>query len=448
MKYTIEDIVLSFEFDFLCDFTQERIQSLFKKELSVTIKTFNSYIDYDTNKSNNEDNVNILYIPVDGAIRKLTTPFLPYKKTFALLIKILDLLSSICTTNDQCSLIVNIKYDDSKFGGDFLKHLDILKFISFFDEEKIFKLFPNRRGFYSCRSIKKVYPYDLNVKVPSVESILDYSYKLPFGDFYGVDFKSVYSNYVSFKYIGGKQYETKSKDIITLIDYFAKFTFDVCTNAIEFNSEGKQKLADIHNRFYQTYIACQDYELFKKRFPKIKLMYDLKIRPVFIKTMISLYSERIAAFLVDTNFRNGILNYDSTIDKFEIRNATIKNGGIFNDVHVITSKIEKGIFVRCDIKQSELSKTRIQNSNIYNSKIETALLYDSFTDSKCKINNSEVKGDMSFISGQIFNSIIYSGRFGANNKTLVSSNNVIINLKENDSVKNIKKERHDFRSFY
>ena len=70
------------------------------------------------------------------------------------LIKVLKWIKENGYTNDRCGIHFNISFNDEKMGSSFLTRLNRLKFILDFDEDKIWKDYPNRKNSVYAKSIK------------------------------------------------------------------------------------------------------------------------------------------------------------------------------------------------------------------------------------------------------------------------------------------------------
>ena len=91
---------------------------------------------------------------------ELVTGSQPYQEARVTLIKVLKWIKENGYTNDRCGIHFNISFNDEKMGSSFLTRLNRLKFILDFDEDKIFKDYPNRKNSVYAKSIKFVMPVD------------------------------------------------------------------------------------------------------------------------------------------------------------------------------------------------------------------------------------------------------------------------------------------------
>ena len=305
--------------------------------------------------------------------------------------------------------------------------IDILKFILCFDENKVYSLFPERKLNYNARSIKNLRPLSISNEITDKSKIEYYQYKLPTEKYYAVNF-NVVENTIKFKYLGGLNYEKNADKIIEAVKYFLDFSLLCVNKKVEITDSIRTRLFEICTRYNEIYDCCSDLGRFESNFKMIELRYDLKKHPAFKRIMIEMYGPKIAEFLILSNCRNGILNYNSKTQRLEIKGTKMKNGGIFQDIDIISSTIKGGMFKLCQMKKTNIEQSYLDETSIYSTEIKNCKLVDCFIDSKSKTINSEVHGELSYLNGTVKNTTIYNGTLGNSKSLELDSKSIVMNL--------------------
>ena len=97
----------------------------------------------------------------------------------------------------------------------------------------IYKYFPNRKNNFYAKSIKKLIPFKgynfskdaVNITTNNFQMTNDTKY-------YGVNLKEAFNGRLEFRYIGGKDYQFKTKEIMELMDYFITLSWNSIDNKL------------------------------------------------------------------------------------------------------------------------------------------------------------------------------------------------------------------------
>jgi hypothetical protein len=332
---------------------------------------------------------------------ELVTGPMKYKDARNVIIKVLEWISNNGYTNERCSIHANISIDENLLPTRFrIQNLNVLKFLLSFDEEKIYSVFPKRRDSVYSRSIKEVKPQK-SVFFISPDSTL-YSkeaFKTPFEKYYGVNFLKSEKGYLEYRYMGGADYEKKTKKILDLIEYFIGHLQETL-NFEEYNDSEKRQFQKMVEKQNKIGIAFVKYAEFVKAFPDIKVTMDMNDNPEVLQAVWANLRDKLFAFIISGNMKKGEFNYDSEIGRFQLKSTKLKNVRI-DEVEFIDCEIEgvleRCAFYNCKIKHSRLTFCDFAKGNTVDfSKVSESPLHvsnvlnDCFIENKTNIINCEV----------------------------------------------------------
>jgi len=164
-----------------------------------------------------------------GLIELVTGP-MPYRNARLVIVKMLGWIRENGYTSDRASIHLNMSFNpDYLEEPNMIQHMDVLKFILEFDEDRVYKYFPNREDSTYAKSIKWIMPkheaFYYNADLINKDNFTFANTK-----YYGINFEKAQSNYLEFRYIGGKDYEKRQEDILTLADRFKHKVLDLLSN--------------------------------------------------------------------------------------------------------------------------------------------------------------------------------------------------------------------------
>ena len=130
---------------------------------------------------------------------ELVTGSLPFTEAKIILAKTLKWIKEHGSTNDKCSIHINVSFDGKKLGPHSnVSKLDIGKFVLNFDENKVFEHFPDRKNSVYSKSIKFIVPLS-SFHQESPEKTLSKNYMFVSEKYYGVNFNKVPKGYIEFR---------------------------------------------------------------------------------------------------------------------------------------------------------------------------------------------------------------------------------------------------------
>lgn len=332
---------------------------------------------------------------------ELVTGPMPFREARNTIIKVLEWISNNGYTNDRTSIHANISIDENKLPTkDRVQNMNLLKFILSFDEGRVYEVFPNRKDSVYSRSIKEIRA-NASVFFISPDSTI-YSrdaFTVPTEKYYGVNFLKAEKGYLEYRYMGGDNYEKKTKKILDLINYFilhlqSTLNFEDYTGTEKLAFEKIKKEQNVASGAFIKYTA------FQKTYPDIKVLFDMNDNPEVIQGVWGNLRDKLFEFIVTGNMKKGEYNYDSELGRFQLKDSVLKNVKV-SDVEFLNCEIEGVMehcaFYDCEIKHSRITMSNFAKGNVVDfSKINESLLHvgnvlnDCFIENKSNIINCEV----------------------------------------------------------
>lgn len=439
---------VGFEFEFyMKDLSYYKTLEILNKELSP-VKVW-GFRQYHSNFTPDKDNFKIEPDLSGGSnMVELVTGPLDFFDAKYYLVKIINFIQNYGYTNEKCSVHFNLSFSDENKN---LNDTNILKLILNIDEEEIYRAFPSRKGNIYAKSVKKIIPYKeydfFNIPI----SVVKNNMRLPNDKYYGINFLHVNSDKDSqrleFRYIGGKDYEKNIGQLIYFLERFIITVYDSID--VEFNSEDINKLEGYLEENISSYKNLSKYDNFIVEFPTIQLQIDQDGN----YDIISAYYEKIynkIFSLVDSteDLQECILNYVTSTQIMEVVDARIKSTSTIKNFELINCQVE-GIFEDCffvgsEVRNSQVSKSKLQHTEAINSKILNCNV-EASTLENCYFMDGYLNGDM---QGGVYR----SGRLGPfatmdSEVKVVTDDNNFFDTKYDDETKGDKKGVIDIKSF-
>jgi len=343
-----------------------------------------------------------------GMIELVTGP-LPFVESKLIIAKTLKWIRENGSTNERCSIHINIAFDGKKLGTPTnISNLDIGKFVLNFDENAVYEAFPDRRDSVYAKSIKFIVPLS-GMTQPSPERISWKNYMFVSEKYYGVNFNKLSKNYIEFRYLGGADYEKKYNTIMNMTEHFVLSLYESLIDPV-YNTEDLKKLDVIlekHKGIVESYKA---YKIFQRNFPKVKLMVDLQTYDQIVETYYPKMREKIFELLTKAGLKEGLINYDSDTGKMQLKNAKLMKCFEIKGIDIVDCKIQ-GNIIGCDIFSTELINSSMMECNLFgatdaiDSKIE-----DSYVSKNVAVKDSYVFGERGVFSGDMEGGIFRKGR--------------------------------------
>lgn len=333
---------------------------------------------------------------------EVVTPPMVYLEAKDFIQKMHKWIDDFGKTTKHSSVHINLNLPDRTLKN----NLDVFKFILSFDENFVYKNFPNRKGNIYCQSIKQFYPINIHM---DFKPNFKFNYNFPNTKYFGVNFSKLQKNYLEYRYIGGENYHRKDDRIINLMDYFILHLYDTIDNP-SLKESDKVQFHQILNPIKDIRYKTEDYDIFKRSFPKISLSVDMKSDENIIKSFWGRIKETIFDILIKNKFIGEInINYNTDIGIMELANNDNLRGVHFENVGFYNCTVT-GVINRCIAVNCELDRLSAVNSKLKNCEINDGKVFNSIADS-CEFNNVYVSNPEkmeTYISGTFNEGIIAS----------------------------------------
>ena len=400
--------VIGFEFEFyMKDLSFYKTLEMLNNELSpVKVWGFRKYhSDFTPDKDNFKIEPDL---SGGNNLVELVTGPLDYFDAKYYFIKIIKFIQNYGYTNDKCSIHFNLSFKEEDKN---LNDLNILKLILNTDEEEIYKYFPSRKDNVYSKTIKKIIPYKeydfFNIPIGVVKNNI----RIPNDKYYGVNFLNINNDIktqrLEFRYIGGKDYEKNPGQLIYFLDRFIINTWDSIDTG--FTPEDIDKLEDYLENNIKTFNNFSKYDNFIVDYPSIQLQID----QISNYDMVSSYYDKIFNKLYNlidgtTDLKDCIINYVTNTQTIEIVDANIKASSTLRNYEFINCEIngifESSSFLGCNVRNSQISKSTIEHTDLLNTKLLS-----------CKVDGSNLNNCFfmdGYLNSDMIGGVFRSGQLG------------------------------------
>jgi hypothetical protein len=393
---------IGFEFEFYSDLNRNEIALDLGKVLGKKIMVFSKY------HSSFKPTKDIFKIEPDysggSKMVELITGPLPYFESIPILIKTLKWIDENGYTDKKCAFQFGVSIDTSIYPEITpVGKINILKFILGFDENVIYKKFPDRYGSLYAKSIKRIIPSNRFVDPTNLSFIDKNLFEVPLEKNMGINFLKVPEGYFEVRYLGGKDYQKKYTSIKDVMDYIITYTFQVLETNDGFSENDLKILKSFLSEIYKNASSFIDSQTFQKNYPHLNVMIDLKSDPQILRSFFLNVRDVLYDLIVENNIKEGMINYDSNLGKFQIKDVETQRAYLLKDYDILDSKIS-GNILNCRLFGCNLSNSTIEDSDLITTNeidkskiINTDVMFsntvhDSYIDNKEKEINCEVYG--------------------------------------------------------
>jgi hypothetical protein len=322
---------------------------------------------------------------------ELVTGPLEYAEARNVLIKVFEWIQDNGYTTERCSTHLNISIDGVKLPTKFtIQNLNLLKFILSFDENMIYKAFPNRADSVYARSIKEIYPNNIFFYQQDTPVITANNFRLPNEKYFGVNFLKREKGYLEYRYLGGKDYEKSAKKILDILDYCILHLHDTL-NFTEYSKDDERYFKDLYKKQAELAKPFVKYESFKKAFPNLEVTVDLGNEDMILQAYWNNIREKLFDLIIRGGLKKGKFNYDTEVSKYQLLGAKVKNCKI-DFIEFVSCEVEGVIqnsaFYKCKVSNSRITECTAPVDNKFSfCKIAEVPLHASNTCDDCFIEN-------------------------------------------------------------
>ena len=403
----LKKAILGFEFEFYTDRSYYKLLELLNRELApIKVHGKRKYhSDMEVDEYNFKIEPDLSGGP--NMVELITGP-MPYSNAKLTLLKCLSILQKYAKTDDKTSIHINISFDKD-LTDKTLDKLNKLKVILNVDEDLVYKYFPTRKNNFYSKSVKKLIPFKGYDYVNDAINILINNIQLPDTKYYGINIKEAYNGRLEFRYIGDKDYQFKTREIMELMDYFITLTWNSID--VELDDDDILKLRLFLEENINNFKNFTRLENFIAEFPTIQLEVDKDDSFVTVKTYYSNIYTKIYDIVKNVyNLNNCILNWDTTNKKLEIVDGDFQTIFDLSNISIIDSNANGGTyndctFINCEVKNAHLHNCTMVSCEVYNCKMENTNVDQTSMLKNCYFYGGLLNGD--FVSG-----VFRSGKIG------------------------------------
>lgn len=418
--------VIGIEAEFYSNMSYYKTLEILNKEFDpIKIHGFRSY-----HPNFKPDGDNFIITPdLSGGsnmVEIITGP-LDYFSAKHYLLKILKFIQTHGYTNKKCSLHINISFNKDKCDKD-IKNLNVLKHILRTNEDEIYDIFPERENNIYAKSVKKLIPFrDYDFSNVSID-VIKQSLRIPNDKYYGVNISKINdydSARLEYRYIGGKEYEYKSGDIMELMNKFIIQTYENINS--EFEEDDVEELGKYLDTKISNFKSFNRYDNFLVEFPNI----DIQIDQSGQYDIVNSYYPQIHDGLYDLiesieDLKECVINYHTHTKNIEVVGAEFKSVMNIKGFEFINCEITSGIFNDCNFFASDITNSHINQSSAERCDFNKSKLISSSLE-RCNLSDCFFMGG--YLNSDMQGGIFRSGKVGPHGS--ISSMTKIVTDKSN-----------------
>ncbi len=381
----LKDSVIGFEFEFYTNKSYYKLMEYLGNNLDpVKIHGFRKY---HSKFKPDEDNFKIEPDLSGGYdMVELVTGPIPYVNAKITLLKILKILQDIAKTDERCSIHINISFDGKK-SEKILGDLNRLKLILNIDEEYVYRFFPTRQDNIYAKSVKTIIPFKGYDYSNDAVNILVNNLELPDTKYYGINIQTVEKGRLEYRYIGGKNYQFKTSEILTLMDYFIALTWNCVAETLD--EEDMEVLREYLFENINMFKTFFSYEDFISNFPTIDIQVDRMNEYAILKAYYDNFYDKVYDLVQNIyNLSNCILNFDTQQNRLELVEADFRTIFDIDRVDIIECTANSGRYNSCNIISSEVINGNIKGGSIVDSNILNSKIEGSKIDGNTEVNDT------------------------------------------------------------
>lgn len=352
---------IGFEFEFFSNHSYIKTMELINLEFDpIEVWGFNQYHS-DFPVSDKVFKIEPDYSGGSEMIELITGP-MDWVDARIILIKSLNFIRKFGYTDEYCSVHINISFSDVN-----VKEMNPIKLILNFNEDFVYDKFPTRRNNIYARSVKWIVPFeDWDDSEVALNSIIQCVQIPDDTKYYGINIQKMWQGYLEYRYIGGADYQNKTDEILSLMDYFIMQTKKSVTDPLvpEDNIKLLSYLEDNINWFKQ----YKTYNDFLGNIDGVRIEIDESPDYQTITASWDKFKDKLFEIIKSCDsIKNAAINYNSTTNRVEIVDALINNIHYLKGVDFINCQIRECTLYNCDVVDSTIDGGHIYNSKIYES---------------------------------------------------------------------------------
>jgi hypothetical protein len=399
---------VGWEFEFYSKYPRREIASRLSQLLGKSVRAF---FRYHTPYKPTQDTMKLEPDFSGGvSMHELITGPLPYYEAVGVLIKVLKWIDENGWTDRNSAVQFNISFDKSDLARlPDLKTVNRLKYSLGFDEEYILSRFPERRDSVYSKSIKRIVAANNFIKPGPVVMPNTEMYKVINDKNSGVNFGKLRKNYLEIRYMGGKDYQKKYKEIRECMEYVLEYTFKTLQNNEVYSDKEIQEMTRLVKEIYEKSSSLNSLEKIRENYPDLIVLMDLKSDEEILKSFFPRIREVLYDLVIHNGITAGYINIDTQINKTQIKEVKTNKAYELIGYDIVDSEI-RGYMETCrlintEVNNSELNDCKLMGANT----VKKSKIIDSEIDAGNEIEDSYIDVGTLPISGSIKGGVIRSG---------------------------------------
>jgi hypothetical protein len=225
----------------------------------------------------------------------------------------------------------------------------------------------------------------------------------------GVNFNKLRKNYLEIRYLGGKDYQKKYKEIRECMDYVIQYTFMTLQNNDNYTEREIQEMTKMVKEIFEKSSKINSLSLIAENYPDLKVFVDLRSDLETLKTFFPKIREVLYDLIVMNNITSGYVNIDTQITKTQIKGAKTKKAYELIGYDIVDSEI-RGYLENCrlintDVELSEVNDCELMGANV----IKKSKVLDTEIRPGNEVIDSYIDVGTLPVSGEIKGGVIRSG---------------------------------------
>jgi len=342
-------------------------------------------------------------------LMELVTGPIQYSDARLMIIRVSEWIKENGYTNDRTSIHLNLSFDTDKIENKRrISMMNVLKFILEFNEDVVFNLFPQRENSAYAKSVKFVLPNSETYNIDG-DLIDENNFTFPLSKYYGINFEKRIKNYLEFRYIGGKDWETKTSKILHLLDSFLVQLWK-STESRKFTHLNSLELKKILSANRRIIDARTNWRVIEKKWKNVEFTVDLHRDVEIIQNFWSSIHKRIIKLFTHGSLSEGHINYDSDTGKIQIKDGELSYCVDLEGYDFIDCNIS-GELSECDIFGGTTSNSDVIDCNFYNgAKIKSTKVKSCYVSIDSKAEDCYIYGKGMF-KGEMLGGIFRDGEY-------------------------------------
>ena len=350
----------------------------------------------------------------------------PYKDIHTFLNTILFWINENASLNYSTLLKVNLLYNFNELQTlTSISNMDIGKMVLKIDEKYINERFPEMEGSPFSMSIKKLIPFNMAINASNVTNLKN-NFRIPTGEYYGVDFTKQPQGELSFNYIGGPEYSNRVKGIHEVLEYYIFTTYQVLNSEV-----GTPTMVEELNKLteeYRTFRKCYyNFDRFMDVYKDLTVYVDLNKGPRIVEAHWFQLRDILAKLILESNVKQCKFNLDTEFGTYQIKDAEISSS-IIEGFQIVNSNVN-GFLKNCHFWKSKIENSRIIDSTLVtNNEVVESYLQNVRADNDNTISESYIINTGEIINCKVNESVIKNAGIG--DKAKLDEECLVINLRE------------------